>query len=139
MEKFSQPSGRGGDLSKLQAEFEAYRQATDTAVKGQLQRIKELELITKVRDAFGQFEFKDVVFNATAGADTEISHSLDAADPEKVRFIPVMWEFLTLPADPPYIYRSGAANRRPWGAGYIILRCNVASAVVRMLLHTESR
>jgi hypothetical protein len=135
----SRPSGREDDLKKLRLEFEEYKGTNETQVREHLNRIRELELIARIRDSFGQFEYKDVVFNGTAGSDTEISHSLDAADPEKVRAIPVMWEFITTPVEPPYIYRSGASNRRPWGPGYIILRCNVANAVVRMLLHTESR
>lgn len=136
----SRSSGRGGggDVSQLQKQFDEFKEASETQVKELLTRIKELELGTKRREAFGDFQFKDVVFNATAGADTEISHDLPAANPESVRAFPVMWEFITTPVEPPYIYRSGVGSRRPWGPGYIILRCNIASAVVRMLLITES-
>lgn len=138
MENISQLSNRDREFQKLQADFQAFKEEADTRIKEQLNQIQDLEQTAKLRDAFGQFQFKNVTFNGTAHGDTEITHDLSPADPETVRFIPVMWEFLTLPVDPPYIYRPGAANRKSWGDGYIILRCNIASAVVRMLLCTES-
>lgn len=135
----SQRNDKDREFAQFRKEFEDYKLASETRVKEQLKRIQELEQLSKLRDAFGEFQFKDVIFNTVAGADTEITHNLSPADPELVRAIPVMWEFITIPVDPPYIYRPGQSNRRPWGPGYIILRCNIASAVVRMLLVTESR
>lgn len=139
MASISRSSINTGGLESFQREFEVYKEATDTKIKELLHKVKDLESIDTRRDAFGRFQFKDVIFNGTAHADTEITHDLNPADPDDVRYIPVGFDFLTLPVDPPYIYKNGAANARSWGAGYIILRCNIASAVVRMLLVTEAR
>lgn len=87
---------------------------------------------------FGRYEFKDVVFNATAAADTEITHSLTSGAPNDVHWVVTEWRFLSAPADPPYVYRSTAANAREWRSGVIVLRCNVASAQARLLLYTEA-
>ena len=88
---------------------------------------------------FGQYEFVDVTFNSTAHGDTEIKHSLVVSNPEAVRVIPVEWSFASTPVDPPYVWKNSASTRRAWGAGYIILRCNLASAQARLLLITESQ
>lgn len=127
------------DFLRLKKELQALKDASDTQIKELTKQVKELEGVDRKRDAFGEFQFKDVIFNGTAHADTEISHDLRPATPDGIRIIPVTWEFLTLPVDPPYIYRNMASNARPWGEGYIILRCNLASAAVRMLLISESR
>lgn len=140
MASISRPNGdRNALTSGLDREFQRWREETDTRLRELSNEIQALQNVDKIKDAFGGFQFKDVIFNGTAHADTEITHDLNAAVPEDVRAIPVSWEFLTLPVDPPYIYRNAAANARPWGDGYIILRCNIASAVVRMLLTTEAR
>jgi GH25 family lysozyme M1 (1,4-beta-N-acetylmuramidase) len=88
---------------------------------------------------FGQYEFVDVTFNSTAHGDTEVKHSLILSDPEAVRVIPVEWKFASTPVDPPYIWRNSASTRRPWGTGYIILRCNLSSAQGRLLLIAEAQ
>jgi hypothetical protein len=88
---------------------------------------------------FGQYEFVDVTFNSTANGDTEVKHSLVISDPEAVRVIPVTWSFASTPLESPYIWRNSASTRRPWGQGYIILRCNLASAQARILLVAEAQ
>jgi hypothetical protein len=88
---------------------------------------------------FGQYEFVDVTFNSTANGDTEVKHSLILGDPEAVRIIPVSWNFSSTPADPPYVWRNIASTRRPWGEGYVILKCNIASAQARLLLVVEAQ
>jgi hypothetical protein len=84
-----------------------------------------------------QFQYVDVTFNSTAHGDTEIRHSLSLRDPEQVRAIPVEWRFPSLPVEAPCIYKDTSASRRPWGQGYLILRCNLAGAQARLLLLTE--
>lgn len=84
-----------------------------------------------------QFEYVDVTFNGTAHGDTEIRHSLSVKDPEQVRVIPVEWRFPSLPVDTPFVYKDTSSSRRPWGLGYLILRCNLANAQARLLLITE--
>lgn len=84
-----------------------------------------------------QFEYVDVTFNGTSHGDTEIRHALSVKNPEEVRAIPVEWRCPSLPLESPFIYKDTSASRRPWGVGYIILRCNVASAQARLLLIVE--
>jgi hypothetical protein len=83
---------------------------------------------------FAQFEYVDATFSATAGAATDIRHSLRARDPADVRAIVVEWRFATPPLAAPVIWK---ATTRTAGAGYIVLACNVASANARLLLFLE--
>lgn len=87
---------------------------------------------------FGRYEFKDVTFNSTAAADTEITHTLTSGAPNDIHWLVTEWKFLTAPGDPPYVYRSTSPGSREWRNGVIVLRCNVASAQARLLLFTEA-
>jgi hypothetical protein len=81
-----------------------------------------------------QFEYVDVTFNATANANTDIRHSLSPTNPDEVDYVVVGWRFASAPATTPVIYRDTSATRRAAGTGYIVLRCNVASATATLLL-----
>lgn len=80
------------------------------------------------------FEYVDVVFNASPNTDTDIVHALGNKD---VDWQVVGMQFVIAPAATPCIYRNIAGNARPWGTNYLILRCNVASVSVKMLLTTR--
>lgn len=107
-------------------------------VQGLQTRVSGLEGLLQRQVPFGEYEFVEVTFNSTANGDTEVKHSLRTSDPEAIRVIPVEWQFASTPVDPPYVWRNIASTARPWGEGYIILRCNLASAKARLLLITES-
>lgn len=67
----------------------------------------------------------------TADTDLDISHSLKGKDPEAVAYHVVR-------ADRPCnVYQDLSSSRRPWGTGFIILRCSTANATVRILLISE--
>lgn len=88
--------------------------------------------------SFGQYEYVDVTFNATANVDTVIPHNLILSDVDVVRWIPVSWGFTSAPATVPIVYQDTSSSKRAWGANHVILRCNVASATVRLLLFVEA-
>ena len=73
------------------------------------------------------FEHVDVVFPATANLDLNIPTILRPVDPEDILYKIVDVEFFTAPAAAPVVYRDSTSTRRPWTAGHIILRSNVAS------------
>jgi hypothetical protein len=81
-----------------------------------------------------QYEYKTVTFNSTANANTDIVHSLRPENPEDVDYQVVSWEFTSAPGTAPIVYKDTSASRRPWGDGYIVLKCNVASATATLLL-----
>lgn len=87
---------------------------------------------------YAQFQYLTVTFNSTANANTDIRHTLQPPTPEDVDFQVVGFEFTSAPATVPVVYRDSGATRRVWGEEYIVLRCNVASAVVRLLLTVRS-
>ena len=86
---------------------------------------------------FAQYQYVDVTFNATANVDTDIRHTLTTADPYAVRYLPINWQFGAAPAAAPGAYIDTSGSRKAWGAGYIVLRCNVAAAKARLLLFLE--
>lgn len=77
---------------------------------------------------WAQWEEVDVVFNATANTDTIVPHTLLPVDPEHVNYWPIR---KGQAAD---VYHDVAFTRKPWGAGYIVLRSTVANAKVTLLL-----
>ena len=81
-----------------------------------------------------QYEYVDVTFNAIANGNTDIRHSLSPAAPDEIDYIVVGWRFASAPAAAPVIYRATEGTRRAAGTGYIVLRCNVASASCTLLL-----
>lgn len=83
---------------------------------------------------YGQYEYVDVVFNATANANTEVRHTLKPPTPELVDYTVVGYKFTSAPGTVPVIYRDNSATRRPWGRGYIVLRSNVSSLNATLLL-----
>ena len=87
---------------------------------------------------YGSFEYVDVVFNATANVDTDIRHSLSPDNPEEIDWEVVQWRFASAPAGGVIVYKHTGAGRRPWGEGYITLRCNIASARATLRLSVRS-
>lgn len=73
------------------------------------------------------FEYVDVTF---AGADTDydIPHKLTPPTLESIDYQVVR---KSQACD---VYNDMSGTRRPWGIGYITLRCTVANAVVTLLL-----
>jgi hypothetical protein len=78
---------------------------------------------------FAEWEEVDVTFSATANADTIIKHTLTPASVEAINYLPIR---KGQAAD---VYHDTSGTRKPWQNGYIILRCTVASAKVRLLLY----
>lgn len=74
------------------------------------------------------FEFVDVTFGDTANSDVEVATVLRPPNPEGI-------DYYVVRADRPCsIYNDHSVDRRPWGRGYITVRCDVAGATVRLLL-----
>lgn len=85
--------------------------------------------------AWTQYQYVNVTFNATANADTDIPYSLlKPPSYEEIDWIVVGISFPSAPAVVPVIYRDSGANRRPWGAGFIVLRSNVGGLTATLLL-----
>jgi len=119
-------------------DYQRQRQSERINTSALLQELKALAQTISKSVPTAQYEYVDVTFNATANGDTEIRHSMTGIrDPEQVRAIPVEWRFPSLPLDAVFIYKDTSATRKLWGAGYIILRCNVASAQARLMLFVE--
>jgi hypothetical protein len=83
------------------------------------------------RVPFSAFEFVDVKFGA-ADTDVLIEHSLPTDRPEDVR-----WETVAIDKAG-VVYRDGAAARRSWKDGYLLLRCSAANATARLRLSVEA-
>lgn len=100
------------------------------------QRRSKDHLETDIRGAspYSSTQLVDVVFNATANADTVIRHTLLPPNPNRVMWGVVNLELMTTPSTVPVIYRDSSTNHRDWGADYIILRSNVAALKVTLLL-----
>jgi hypothetical protein len=88
---------------------------------------------------YGSFEYVDVVFNAVADTDTDIRHSLSPGNPEDIDWEVVQWRFTSFPGGGAIVYKDIGATRRPWGDGYVILRCNIDSAQATLRLSIRSR
>lgn len=84
-----------------------------------------------------QFEFQDLEFGS-ANQDLVVKHGLSTPDPESVRVLPIEWRFAGPPADAPVLYRDSSKARRPAGSGFLIIRCTLANAKVRVLIFVEA-
>ena len=92
-----------------------------------------LETERTKRSPFAAFTFVDVTFG-TANTDYIISHTLTTPDPEVIRWWVIQNDTAgVVYRDPP---TSGVAPRN-WGEGYVVLKCSVANANVRLLLFVE--
>ena len=92
-----------------------------------------LETERTKRSPFAAFTFVDVTFG-TANTDYIISHTLATPDPEVIRW----WVIQNDTAG--VVYRDPSASGvapREWGEGYVVLKCSVANANVRLLLFVE--
>jgi hypothetical protein len=78
---------------------------------------------------FAEWEEVDVTFSSTANADTFIRHTLTPATPEAVNYI------IVRKGQAAHVYHDISGTRKPWQLNYIILRSDVASAKVRLLLY----
>lgn len=84
--------------------------------------------ITLKQIPVGQYEYVDVEFGAI-GQDTSVAYTnLKLDDLSKVRWIDIS------PNQLAQVYRS---STKPFGPGYIVLKCNVANYSTRLLLFTE--
>ena len=97
------------------------------------------EVAARSATPFAQFEYVRVTFNGTANVDTDIRHALSPPTPEDVDYLVLGVEQTSAPATVPVIYKDMSAGRRAWGAGYIVLRANVASLTVNLLLTVRPR
>lgn len=80
---------------------------------------------------FAQWELVDVTFPSTPDSDIQVPHGLQAPSPEHVYYIPVR------NAQAVDVYHDVAGTRLPWQPTYIVLRANVASAKVTLLLFVQ--
>lgn len=80
---------------------------------------------------WSQWQIVDVTFNATANADTSVLHDLSPVDPEAINYI------VLRKGQAADVYHDTSGTRKKWGQGYILLRSNVASAKVTLLLTVE--
>jgi hypothetical protein len=92
--------------------------------------IKELERRHLSGVPFSAYQYVDVTFG-TAGVDTLVTHSLPVSDPEDVRYEVIKADRACR------VYDDQSATRRAWGNGYLLLRCDVNDAVVRLRLSLE--
>ncbi len=106
----------------------------DPALHTSLDWLKTWSADIKRARAFTQYQYVDVVFNATANADTDIVHTLKPPTVDSLDWEVVGVNFAAAPAAAPVIYRDTSATRRPWGNGYLVLRSNVASLSVTLRL-----
>lgn len=84
---------------------------------------------------FARFVRIAVTFNETAHGDTTISHSLPVVDADReLEVFPYNWEFASVPAEAPYVYKPIGTAARPWTNQVITLRCNIASARCKLLV-----
>lgn len=113
----------------------------DESPGGQDVDIKALkdEAVLRRSLPFGAYQYVDVTFNAVADADTDIRHSLRTDDPEAIDWEVVQWRFDAPPGGGVVVYKDVSATRRPWGRGYVILRCNLASVAATLRLSIRRR
>ena len=84
---------------------------------------------------FARYVRIPVTFNATAHGDTTVEHSLPVVDADaELEVFPYNWEFASVPAESPYVYKPIGTATRPWTATVITLRCNLASAKCKLLV-----
>lgn len=80
---------------------------------------------------FGQYEYVEVVFEL-ANADKIIPHTLTPNTPKEIDYV-VMGKSTACD-----VYHDVGLDARPWGRGYVVLRCTQAGAAVTLLLTTRS-
>lgn len=76
---------------------------------------------------YSDFQYVTVTFG-TSGTDTDIRHTLTPRTVDGVDYHIVRADRACA------IYHDQSGTRKPWGTGYVILRCSVSSAVVTLLL-----
>lgn len=86
---------------------------------------------------FAQYEYVDMTFNSVANGDTAVPHGLSPETYEDIDFQVVRTNFTSAPAAAPIVYRDNSATRKAWGKGYVVLRANIASLRVTLLLTTR--
>lgn len=79
---------------------------------------------------FIRYEYVEVTFG-TANTDKDIRTSIRVADPDDIQYQLVKADRACT------IYNDQSSTRKVWQAGYVILRCSVASANCRILLTTK--
>lgn len=77
---------------------------------------------------WAQWEEIDVAFGSSANVDTFIRHTLSPPTAEHVNYMVIR------NGQNAKIYHDPTGTRKPWGAGYILLRSDVANAKVTLLL-----
>lgn len=92
--------------------------------------LEEIERAHRRTAAYAQYEYVDVVFGA-AGVDVVVPHILHPGHPEDINYEVVKTDA------PCQVFHDGSSTRRPWSAGYIVLRSDVANVQVRLLLSAE--
>jgi hypothetical protein len=74
------------------------------------------------------FQILTVTFPSTPNLDHPIAHTLTPTNPELVDYEIIRKDRA---GD---VYHDQSGTRQAWGSGYVILRCNVASAVMDIRL-----
>jgi hypothetical protein len=83
-----------------------------------------------LKQPLAQWEEVDVTFSSTANADTLVEHHLEPANPDAVYYIPVRKDRVA------QVYHDTSVTRKSWQNGFILLRSDVASARMTLLLFT---
>ena len=74
------------------------------------------------------WEYVTVTFPSSPNTDYVVSHTLEPIDPEDVDYEVVRRDSAAI------VYNDQSGTRRAWKSGYVVLRCNVASATVDLRL-----
>lgn len=85
----------------------------------------------KRRAPEGRWETVTVTFDA-AHTDVVVPHALPTPDPEQIDYK------ILRTNGPGFVYHDGAATRRPWGTGFIVLRSTTAPLVADLRLSVSA-
>ena len=118
-------------IERRSPEEEEFEQEDDTRKDlGQIFDPNVLETERSKRSPFAKFAYVDVTFG-TANTDYIVTHTLATPDPEELRWWVVKNDTAGV------VYRDAGTPPRSWGEGYVVLKCSVANANVRLLLFVE--
>lgn len=77
---------------------------------------------------WAQYQRVDVTFPSTPNTDLFINHKLKVANPDTIEYYPTRLSAAGI------VYNDQSATRIVWTQNYIVLRSNVASLQVRLVL-----
>lgn len=89
--------------------------------------LKRINQQIEDRFAHVKYEYVDVLFEF-ADTDVDVRTRLTPFDPESIDYHQVRAD------GPGVVYNDHSVNRRPWGKGYVTLRCSADMTQVRLML-----